>query len=195
MKLLSIDTSFQDASIALITNGVLKDFLRTERHNEQVERINGMLLDILKRNHTEYGDINYIAVNTGPGRFSGIRIGVSLVNALLLIKKNKVIPASTFEIMAFLFKERSFYAVLPAGIEKYYYAICSLGKVSQMGVMAKEQILALKKNMQIIGNVDFADQKLNVDAKCVAAYAEFKLKHQRCDFEKDYVKPLYLNLN
>lgn len=41
-----------------------------------------MIEKILKQNNLEYQDLKGIEVSTGPGSFTGLRVGVSVANAL-----------------------------------------------------------------------------------------------------------------
>jgi len=41
-----------------------------------------LITDLLKMNTLEFRDLKEIEVNTGPGSFTGLRVGVSVANAL-----------------------------------------------------------------------------------------------------------------
>ncbi len=78
---LYIDTSNnQEIKVKLDLNGSVKDYF--ERVNKNVEKTLGLISDVLKKNGLEINNIDKIYVKRGPGSFTGLRIGVSIANAL-----------------------------------------------------------------------------------------------------------------
>ena len=54
-----------------------------------------MAEDVLRRAKRSLSDVEMLAVNVGPGSFTGVRIGVSLVKGLAFGKKIPIAPVST----------------------------------------------------------------------------------------------------
>lgn len=77
MKLL-IDTSDSEKIIVEIDKKRFEE--RAKR--EKAQRLLPFIEDLLKKEGKELGDITDIEVNTGPGSFTGLRVGVSVANAL-----------------------------------------------------------------------------------------------------------------
>ena|SRR5476651_2647250 len=80
--ILAVDTTDSKlVEVKLKNNG---EVLYTK--SEQTERGSQSLLplieQILKDNNFEYKDLEGIEVSTGPGSFTGIRVGVSVANTL-----------------------------------------------------------------------------------------------------------------
>jgi len=48
-----------------------------------------LITDLLKMNTLEFRDLKEIEVNTGPGSFTGLRVGVSVANALNILVNGK----------------------------------------------------------------------------------------------------------
>lgn len=66
----------------------------------QAERLFGLLQDLLSAAGKDWPDLRAIAVGTGPGNFTGIRIAVSAARGLALSLEIPAIGVSTFEALA-----------------------------------------------------------------------------------------------
>lgn len=80
MTTLYIDTSRgNEVMIGLEINGkVRKKVLK----NVQSQNVLQLIDSVLKENKVKLKDLKAIKVNTGPGSFTGLRVGVSVANAL-----------------------------------------------------------------------------------------------------------------
>ncbi len=75
---LYIDTSNSERIIVGI-NG--KKF-ETDARQEKAQKLLPFINEILKKEGKKIKEIKEIEVNTGPGSFTGLRVGVSVANAL-----------------------------------------------------------------------------------------------------------------
>ena len=100
MKILAIDTSAKTASAALC------DALRplavyTQNVGlTQSEAMLPMIENLLKDAKTDIDDIDMFACTVGPGSFTGVRIGVSLIKGLAFGKNKICVGVSTLEALA-----------------------------------------------------------------------------------------------
>lgn len=103
MKILSIDSSATCASVALYDTDAQKSigefFINTRLTHSQT--LLPMLDALMSATKTEFLDIDYFAVNTGPGSFTGIRIGVSAVKGIAMALNKPCVGVSTLESMAY----------------------------------------------------------------------------------------------
>ena len=90
---LAIDTSTTRGSVALIstdTHGVStiaqRDFLTARSHNSALFVPMGELLEQL-----DGKDIEAVLVGTGPGSYTGVRIGIAAANGLAIARKTRVV--------------------------------------------------------------------------------------------------------
>lgn len=81
MPLLAIDTAAPRLQLALL-NGERADTIVEDMPQGQAERIFPALDDLLERSGVTYKDLKRIAVTTGPGSFTGLRIGLSAARGL-----------------------------------------------------------------------------------------------------------------
>ena len=77
MKLF-IDTSDREK----ITIGLDEKRFETVAKKEASQRLLPFIVEVLKKEGASFEKIKEIEVNTGPGSFTGLRVGVSVANAL-----------------------------------------------------------------------------------------------------------------
>jgi tRNA threonylcarbamoyl adenosine modification protein YeaZ len=82
--LLAIDTAAPRLQLALLRDTDRVDTLIEDMATGQAERLFPALAELLARADTTYADLTRIAVTTGPGSFTGLRIGLSAARGLAL---------------------------------------------------------------------------------------------------------------
>jgi tRNA threonylcarbamoyladenosine biosynthesis protein TsaB len=80
--ILIIDTSSnQEVKVGLEIDG--KEFMKMQPLDKQkAQAVLPMIQSLLNEQKLELKDLNQIKVNTGPGSFTGLRVGVSIANTL-----------------------------------------------------------------------------------------------------------------
>lgn len=111
MKILGVESSATAASAAVIDNGKLLavDFSNTGLTHSQT--LLPMVDSVLKTAGVEVKDIDFFAVSNGPGSFTGVRIGVSLVKGIADPLNKKCFGLSTLEVIAKPLEGTGVYAV------------------------------------------------------------------------------------
>lgn len=97
MLLLAIDTALAACS-ACVFDSSRHSILATERElmeRGHAEALPPMVARVMAASGVAYKDLNRIAVTTGPGTFTGIRIGLSFARALGLSLNIKVVGIDT----------------------------------------------------------------------------------------------------
>ena len=79
--LLAIDTAGPRLQLALLREG-RTDTLVEDMPTGQAERIFPAIAELLARNGAAYADLTRVATTTGPGSFTGVRIGLSAARGL-----------------------------------------------------------------------------------------------------------------
>lgn len=107
MKILSIECSAGPASVC-IYDGVkilASDFINVKLTHSQT--LLPMIESTLKSTLMTVDDLDGISVATGPGSFTGVRIGISAVKGLATPKDLPCVAVSTLEAMANMFLDTS----------------------------------------------------------------------------------------
>lgn len=104
MKILSIECSACPASVAITENGkvIAGSYINVKLTHSQT--IMPMISSLLSAAKTDISEIEGIAVSAGPGSFTGIRIGISILKGLALPNNLPTVGVSTLAAMAEGFK-------------------------------------------------------------------------------------------
>ncbi|MBD3344552.1 MAG: tRNA (adenosine(37)-N6)-threonylcarbamoyltransferase complex dimerization subunit type 1 TsaB [Chitinivibrionales bacterium] len=98
--ILGIDTSSTELGIGLANNGrCIAGFSRYVRYSH-AELIAEGIEFILKTAKIGPADIDTIAIATGPGSFTGLRIGIAFVKGFCLEPPVRILPVSSLESVA-----------------------------------------------------------------------------------------------
>lgn len=100
MWLLAVDSSSKDAGVALLRDDRLVALSASrsgERHSVLLFRC---VEDVLREAAITLADIDVYAVATGPGGFTGLRVGLALVKSFAEMHDRPVVPVSTLEAVA-----------------------------------------------------------------------------------------------
>ena len=100
MKILALDSTAIVASVALCENGVLLGEYTLNNGNTHSQSLLPMVESLLGLFGTGIDEIDLFAASAGPGSFTGVRIGVSILKGLASAKKTPCIGLSTLEALA-----------------------------------------------------------------------------------------------
>ncbi|MDD6644471.1 MAG: tRNA (adenosine(37)-N6)-threonylcarbamoyltransferase complex dimerization subunit type 1 TsaB [Oscillospiraceae bacterium] len=136
MKILGIDTSAKTSSVGICDDDKIVGELFLDKGLTHSETILPMIDEILTRNGLTLDDIDALAVNNGPGSFTGIRIGVAVVKGLAFEKNIPCYEVSTLDSIAYNCKDKNglVVAVMDARRNQVYNAnyIVSDGKAEKV---------------------------------------------------------------
>jgi tRNA threonylcarbamoyladenosine biosynthesis protein TsaB len=82
MLILTLRTDKHVAEIGLYDNDNKIAYYEWQAYKELSETIHRKIKDILSSNNYDFNDIQGVIVFQGPGSFTGLRIGISVANAL-----------------------------------------------------------------------------------------------------------------
>lgn len=100
MNLLAIDTATSACSAALWLNDSLGPSRCAFMQRGHAEALMPMVADIMAESGTGFADLQAIAVTTGPGAFTGIRIGLSAGRGFALASGLPLMGVTTLEAVA-----------------------------------------------------------------------------------------------
>lgn len=135
MRILSIDTSGSAASCALLEdeNPIAEFYTNAKLTHSQT--IMPMVDSLFKCSHSKLEDVDLFAVATGPGSFTGLRIGVAAVKGMAQVLEKPCCAISTLEGLAYNLHDRSGLAcaVMDARCGQVYTALFDLdNKISRL---------------------------------------------------------------
>lgn len=100
MKVLAFDSTAKVASVAVSEGEKILAAYSIDNGLTQSELLLPMAENILKSLGLDFDDIDIFAASVGPGSFTGVRIGVSLVKGLAFSKSKPCVAVSTLEGLA-----------------------------------------------------------------------------------------------
>lgn len=145
-KLLAIDTSTEQASIALLVFDKL--FSKTNPNVKQhADCILPMISELLLEADLNLKDLDGIVFGCGPGSFTGIRVSCSIAKALAYAHSLPMYPVTSLHAIAYTASEgnftenTSFLALLDARMQEFYWQYFSDLQVGKPEVASLENIV------------------------------------------------------
>lgn len=124
MKLLTIDTS-RNLCAAMFKNSKQEYSSLEYIERGHAERLIPQIQQLQIQANWNFSELKAIVVNTGPGSFTGIRIGVAAARAFALALNITAIGISLFNVLAYIgkqiFANENILILLPAYAEYYSY--------------------------------------------------------------------------
>ena len=190
MMLLAVETTAAIASAALLQDGMLIAEREADAGKKHAETLLPLIDALLEENGVTIAQIDLFAVDVGPGSFTGVRIGVSLVNALAFAASKKVVSVDSLETLALSVGEtdRPVVAMIDARNGNAYAALYQAGsvRIEPCAIEIAEFAAKLPQDTVFVGDV-MAEEKTFPRAGFVALAA---LKH--LDRAAEEADPIYL---
>lgn len=189
MNILAIDTTSTGLSIALIKGD--ETFLHTTQIGKSGHSATLMLEidDMLKSHGVDVKNLDAVAVNVGPGSFTGIRIGVSAMTAIAFATGAKRIAVTSFELIAH--GRGDVLAAVDAGHGNLYLAKCSNGKVLEAFFREASEQKVENAEYAPINSVDIALAEVVKEkaqnGEFVNVFEPFYMRKSQAEREKDEV--------
>ena len=120
MKFLCIDTSGEHLTVLIYSGGKVFEHFEEECKQTHSKKLMSAVEDILEKAALKLTDLDFLAVVTGPGSFTGIRIGIATIKALAFAANLKVVAVTAFDIMAYNVEKESALAIIDAGRDNFY---------------------------------------------------------------------------
>ena len=99
MLVLALDTTTSSGSCALARDGRVVYEQVNDAPNAHAERLPGDLMSLLDGANIPLADIDIFAVATGPGSFTGLRIGIATMQGLAFAEGKPLIGVSGFDVL------------------------------------------------------------------------------------------------
>jgi tRNA threonylcarbamoyladenosine biosynthesis protein TsaB len=100
MKLLAVDTALGSCSVALLDGEKILAHISEAMDRGHAERLAPMVEDAMKQAGADFPSLDRLAVTTGPGTFTGQRVGLAFMRGLRLALKTPLTGITTLEAIA-----------------------------------------------------------------------------------------------
>lgn len=148
MRILGIDTTRKSAKIYITNNS--SNYV--ESIDDKIKHSEGLFLYLEKSllvNNLQLNDFDYFCGIVGPGSFTGIRVGMSVIKGFAKSLNKKVITLNTFEIVKNYIKNGIM--LLNSTVSSCYYADIRNGQIGETGIVEKSNISdKFNKNIYIL---------------------------------------------
>lgn len=125
MKILALDSSAVTASVAIVDDEKIigESFVNAKLTHSTT--LMPMVVSLLECTQTKLSEIDYFAVSSGPGSFTGLRIGIAAIKGMAMAEEKPCVGVSTLEAMAYnlLIKNAIVCSVMDARCSQFYNAI------------------------------------------------------------------------
>ena len=180
MITLFIDTSSSDVSIAILKGQkILQKIIKTTQ-NKHSEVAVELIEEILNKSSITPKEVNRIMVVTGPGSFTGLRIGVTIAKVYAYVENIEVIEISSLKQRAISTPHDICLSLIDAHHDNYYIGLYDKdnNSIIKEQFTNKEKVLNLinKYNPKIVSdrkdkvdNIPYQRQELDIE-KIVSYY-------------------------
>ena len=97
---LSVDTSFEHLGLCLTRNGMPLANYYSLCNRRNLTIIFQVIDDLLKNAQLSLAEVDAYVVNCGPGSYTGVRIGMSVVKTFAQVHNKPAIPVNSLELLA-----------------------------------------------------------------------------------------------
>ena len=199
LPILAVETTGELCSTAVIlgkNSFVELNFLQKHVHSK---KIIGLIDQVLSSAELKLNNVRTIAVSSGPGSFTGVRIGLSAVKGLAFGSNIGVIPVPSFSAFALqlartLAEKTKFILSVKASMEKIYAGKYvsdnnNFSVINDVRLINLDEYTDLCKDTDLIfGNLKTNPDYLNASAVGLWAYIFGK---DLLTFDYDYIEPEY----
>jgi tRNA threonylcarbamoyladenosine biosynthesis protein TsaB len=100
MRVLALDTSTRAGGVALVEDGRVVDARPGDGARPPGERLPGEILALLEARGWATADVDLFAVASGPGSFTGLRVGIATMQGLAFVHRRRIAAVSALEALA-----------------------------------------------------------------------------------------------
>ena len=220
MKILAVDTSATAASVAVAEENKLIGEFSINTALTHSQTLMPMVDELLKNTGLSVNDIEAVAVNAGPGSFTGVRIGVAAIKGIAFPKNLSCVSVSTLESMAYnmLGNDCIVCSVMDARCSQVYNALfrvkgCTVTRMTDDRALSltdlKNELQNINEKVVLVGdgavlcskflgeeleNIMLAPFNNRIQTASSVAYAAFEKINNGETVKADELMPVYLRL-
>lgn len=149
---LIIDTCTNRIILAILDDSKVFSFCNEIIENQMSNIIMEKIENCFKEANIEPSEINRILVATGPGSYTGIRIGVTIAKTYAWALKKEIIPISSLEVMISGYKDDK---LLVPYIDARRNAVFGAVYDNNLNPILKDQYILFDKLKDKVNNKDY----------------------------------------
>src|SRR4051794_7862731 len=100
MIVLSVDTTGRAGSAAIVDGTLVLAEVSGDPALTHGQRLPGELIELVNRAGIRVNAVDLLAVAAGPGSFTGLRVGIAVMQGLAMALGKPIVPVSTLEALA-----------------------------------------------------------------------------------------------
>ncbi|RCW49247.1 MULTISPECIES: tRNA (adenosine(37)-N6)-threonylcarbamoyltransferase complex dimerization subunit type 1 TsaB [unclassified Halanaerobium] len=162
MLILGIDTSTEVLGLALADENKIKAEYNLRLRRQHSEKLLPLIKEMFAVLEIEPSEIEAVAVSTGPGSFTGLRIGITAAKIISRINNIPIKGVSTLEITASSVKNNGIIIpLIDAGRNRFYFSIylrednnlklISDPEAAQLDIISKKAAAVGSKDIYVVG--------------------------------------------
>lgn len=171
MKILAVDCSAGPASAAVVEQGrvIASSYINVKLTHSQT--MLPMIKEMLESAMLSLNDIDSFAINSGPGSFTGIRIGISAIKGLAAPKNKPCFEVSTLESIAENFRafDCVLCAVMDARCNQVYNALFKIQNGEITRITVDRAVLV----SQVVSELEAIDGKIVIAGDGAKIFEDF----------------------
>ena len=102
MRVLALDTTTRAGSVALVEDDRIVDERGGDATRTHAERLPGEIVALVAAHGLGLADVDLFAVASGPGSFTGLRIGIATMQGLAFVCRRPVVGVPALEALGHL---------------------------------------------------------------------------------------------
>ena len=164
MNLLGIESSSRKLSVGLMKKESFSE-LHSEKINDTANSLPQLSKKIINNASLSFEDLDAICISSGPGSFTGLRVGMSYAKGIAMALDIPIVPVLTFDSLAYKNTSKKLSTLIYSHGNTFYICEYSqnngmLLKVSEPKSILKENILELSHDIVFNGPINiFEDLK------------------------------------
>ena len=191
---LFVDTALSYIRVALFKNDSLLDFINEKCEKNMSSLFDVRVRDLFERNSLSLNDVKKIYTVTGPGSFTGIRVGMTFSKVLAMSQGLKITPISELQVLASTMTNKDKAPLIDARRGYVYAGIYDkdLNTLTENQHILLEDFLSINKDVEYISYDSFehiSTIEPNID------FEKIILKNkEKKQIEHEVLTPNYLKL-
>lgn len=141
MKCLVVDTSTPILFISIVIDTNIKYIFNSRIDTDMSSKFMVIINEAFKKSNLKPTEIDKIFVSTGPGSFTGIRIGMTFAKTFALLLHKDLIPFSTLELFATSENEKKSISMIDARRNYVYRGIYN----KNLDVLVPDEYISIEK--------------------------------------------------